>query len=263
MPFVSRRRISAPIAAYLLLSLLAGCSVHPPAPQPAAPAPFVAAPIPAGERGQQIRLGKLIFDDTPTYAHAYAGNQFTCSDCHLQSGTIAYASPMIDLAQAFPAFSQRAGHVITLQQRIQECFTRSENGQPPPLDSKELNALVAYIDSLSTGAARGHSYPGRGLVPVPALTGHPLTGRALYARQCAACHGHNGAGVPHVLPPMWGPGSYNNGAGMDKPPKMAAFLIRNMPQNHPGTLSPQDAYDIATFIHSMPRPAFNPAYKSY
>ena len=263
MQIASPLKTSIPFALVLLLGVLAGCSVRPQPPQPVAPGPYVAAPIPSGEQGQQIRLGKLIFDDTPKYAHAYVGNQYTCSDCHLQSGTVAYASPMIDLAQNFPAFSQRAGHVITLQQRIQECFTRSENGQPPPADSKEMNALIAYVNWLSIGGVKGRSYAGRGLVPVPALTGHPVTGRALYAHQCAPCHGDCGAGVPHILPPMWGPGSYNDGAGMNKPPKMAAFLIRNMPQNHPGTLSPQDAFDIATFIHSMPHPAFNPAYKSY
>ena len=263
MPLVSRLKTSATIAGCLILAALAGCSARTTTPQPVAPTPFVAAPIPAGAQGQQVRLGKLIFDQTPKYAPSYVGNQYTCSDCHLQSGTAAYASPMIDLAQNFPAFSQRAGHIITLQQRIQECFTRSEDGQPPPVDGTVMNALVAYVNWLSAGGIKGRSYVGRGLVPVPGLKGDPLNGRIIYARQCAPCHGDHGAGVPHVLPPMWGPSSYNDGAGMNKPPKMAAFLLRNMPQNHPGTLSPQDAFDVATFIHSMPHPAFNHAYKGY
>jgi thiosulfate dehydrogenase len=262
MQIVSRLKASIPMAVCLLLGVLTGCSART-TPPLVAPAPFVAAPIPADAQGQQIRLGKLIFDDTPKYAHAYVGNQFTCSDCHLQSGTAAYAAPMIDMAEVFPAFSQRAGRVISLQERIQECFTRSENGQPPSVDSKEMNALMAYINWLSNGGVKGKSYGGRGLVQVPDLKGNLLNGRFLYAHQCAVCHGDKGAGIPHVLPPMWGPGSYNDGAGMNQPPKMAAFLVRNMPQNHPGTLSPQDAFDVATFIHSMPRPAFNPAYKGY
>jgi hypothetical protein len=48
---------------------------------------------------------------------------------------------------------------------------------------------------------------------------------------------------------------------MNKPQKMAAFLFHNMPQNAPGTLTAQDAYDVAAYIHTKPRPKFNPAYK--
>ena len=33
-----------------------------------------------------------------------------------------------------------------------------------------------------------------------------------------------------VLPPVWGPDSYNDGAGMNNPEKTAAFLLHNMPE---------------------------------
>jgi thiosulfate dehydrogenase len=62
---------------------------------------------------------------------------------------------------------------------------------------------------------------------------------------------------------VWGPNSFNDGAGMNDPKKMAAFVVHNMPQNHPGTLNAQDAYDVSEFIHTMPRPKFNEAYKNY
>jgi thiosulfate dehydrogenase len=66
-----------------------------------------------------------------------------------------------------------------------------------------------------------------------------------------------------VLPPLWGQNSYNDGAGMNNPKKMAAFLIHNMPLNHPDALTPQDAFNVAAFVHTMPRPKFNQAYKNY
>ena len=50
---------------------------------------------------------------------------------------------------------------------------------------------------------------------------------------------------------------------MNNPVKMAAFLVPNMPQNNPGSLTPQQAFDVAAFIHTMPRPKFNEAYKHY
>jgi thiosulfate dehydrogenase len=100
-------------------------------------------------------------------------------------------------------------------------------------------------------------------VKLPPLTGNPLHGEVIYEQQCAVCHRNDGAGVPPALPPLWGPGSYNDGAGMDQVPKMAAFVIKNMPQNHPGALSAQEAYDVAAYIHGKPHSKFNQAYKKY
>lgn len=160
-------------------------------------------------------------------------------------------------------FNKRAGHEISLQDRIQECFTRSENGHPLPYDSQEMKALTAYIDWLSRDGVKGKPYRGRGFVKLAELDGDAPRGKQVYATQCAGCHGTDGAGVPPVLPPVWGPNSYNDGAGMNDPKKMAAFLIHNMPQNHPGSLSPQEAWDVSAYVHSMPRPKFNEAYKHF
>lgn len=205
----------------------------------------------SSQQAALIHQGELVFDETLKYAPDYVGNRLSFSDCHIQSGTAAYAAPMIDLAGLFPMFNKRAGHMISLQNRIQECFTRSEAGTSLAIDSPQMKALVAYIDQ------------GRGFVRLPALTGNPARGKTIYASQCAGCHGIDGAGVPPVLPPIWGNDSYNQGAGMNKPKKMAAFVVHNMPQNHPGTLTPQQAYDVSAYIHTMPRPKFNQAYKHY
>lgn len=244
--------------------LIAGCSgPHPiasPAPQPS---PIHSVNLQPEAQGDLVRQGKLIFDQTPKYASAYVGNRLACSDCHLQSGTLAYSAPMIDVANIFPRYNKRAGRVISIQERFQECFARSENGTPPPMESHEMKALTAYVDWLSRDGAKGQAYKGRGLGKLLDLTGNPARGKSIYASQCADCHGVHGEGIPPVLPPVWGPDSYNDGAGMDNPRKMAAFLIHNMPQNHPGTMRPQEAFDVAYFIHAMPRPKFNPAYKGY
>lgn len=211
----------------------------------------------------QIRLGRAIFDETPRFAAAYTGAKLSCGDCHINSGTQSYAAPMLNLARLFPMYNQRAGRVISLEDRIQECFTRSENGHPLPPHSVEMQALVTYIHWLSRTEIKGEIYQGRGFVKLPSLKGDAVAGKQTYASQCAGCHGTDGAGVPPILPPVWGPGSYNDGAGMNRPEKTAAFLIHNMPQNHPGTLTPQQAYDVAEFLHVMPRPKFNQDYKGY
>jgi thiosulfate dehydrogenase len=251
-------------AAFVLICLVAsGCSGQPTLAAQAQSATPQQAVVMSRQQTELIHQGKLIFDETPKYASSYVGNKLACNDCHIQSGTAAYAAPMIDLSGLFPMFNKRAGHVISLQNRIQECFARSEARRPLPDDSGEMQALVAYINWLSRDGVKGKAYKGRGLVKLPALTGDPVGGKSIYASQCAGCHGSNGAGVPPVLPAVWGPDSYNDGAGMNDTPKMAAFVIHNMPQNHPGTLTPQQAYDVSAYIHTMPRPQFNQAYKNY
>jgi thiosulfate dehydrogenase len=170
---------------------------------------------------------------------------------------------MVDLAVMFPMYNRRAGRVIGLEERIQECFTRSENGKPLPPYSQEMLSLVAYINWLSRDGVKGAPYKGRGLVKLPEMVGNISRGKQEYASQCAGCHGADGTGVPPVLPPVWGPDSYNDGAGMNNPEKTAAFLLHNMPQNHPGTLTTQQAFDVAAYLHAMPRPKFNESYKGY
>ena len=256
----------AGMCAIVLGGILAGCSGPSPVAPPVSMAEqsrFQTANIPAGSAGEEIRKGKLIFDETPKYASAYVGNRLSCVDCHINSGTMPHASPMIDMANIFPMYNKRAGRVISMQERFQECFARSENGSPPPLNSEAIQALTAYVDWLSKDGVKGKAFPGRGFAKLPNLTGNPVQGIAIYAVQCSECHGGDGAGVPPIIPALWGPNSYNDGAGMNDPAKMAAFLVPTMPQNNPGSLTPQQAFDVASFIHTMPRPKFNEAYKHY
>ncbi|MGH9600014.1 MAG: c-type cytochrome [Terracidiphilus sp.] len=242
------------LAGALVCAAIAGCGGH------------AAKSGGAGAKSEPSALakqGRFIFDETPKYAASYTGNTLSCSDCHLASGTASYSAPMIDMAGLFPMYNKRAGHMISLKNRIQECFSRSEAGAPPPLDSPQMLALVAYIDWLSRDGVKGQAYAGRGFKKIALLKGDPAAGAKVYQEQCAACHGVNGAGVPPILPALWGNGSYNDGAGMDNPDKMAAFVHENMPQNHPGTLTVQQAYDVAAYVHTKPRQKFNTAYKHY
>lgn len=40
-------------------------------------------------------------------------------------------------------------------------------------------------------------------------------------------------------------------------------MSRTMPQDHPGLHTPQQASDVSAYVHSMPRPKFNEAYKNF
>ena len=255
---------TARFAALCLLPVMAGAIAVGLSVRSAAAAQQAETAQPPASAGALAAQGKLIFDKTPELASQYVGNKLACSDCHIASGTTDYASSMKDVAGLFPAFSQRAGHVITLVDRINECFVRSENGKPLPADSPEMRAMVAYLNSLAKDQTPGQPYEKRGLVKLPDLKGDVEQGKQVYAQTgCAMCHGANGAGMPPMMPPLWGPDSFNDGAGMSKPEKMAAWVYHNMPQTKPGSLTAQQAYDVSAYIDSMPHPKFNSMYESF
>ena len=219
--------------------------------------------IPRGKLGDSIRRGQAIFNETPLFASHFTSSKISCANCHAEGGIQPFASAIVGVGATFPQFNQRAGHVISLEDRIQECFVRSENGKPIDYKGPEMKALMDYIAWLSTPEPGRKPYVGRGLVKLDDLTPDPVRGKQIYATQCAGCHGENGEGKPNIFPPLWGPDSFNDGAGMHGVKKMAAFVQHNMPQNRMGILTPQQAYDVSEYIHEQPRPAFNPAYKHF
>lgn len=219
--------------------------------------------IPSGPAGDRIRYGIHLFNETPWYAAKYVGDKLRCSDCHVAGGIAPYAIPLVGMTKIYPTYNKRAGRVISLQERIQQCFVRSENGRPLPEGGREMDALVAYLQWLSQPEPAHRPFQGRGLMELPPLRPDAGRGAQIYAAQCAGCHGADGAGSLPLMPPLWGPDSFNDGAGMNQVAKMARFVQYNMPQNRRGSLSAQDAYDVAAFLHTMPRPKFNPAYKKY
>jgi thiosulfate dehydrogenase len=213
--------------------------------------------IPQGPLGDSIRLGLRIFNETPKYAERYVGNKMSCTHCHIDGGTVSYGIPMVGLPGIFPMYRDREKTIITFEERIEQCFQRSENGHRVPNDGPEMAGLVAYTQWLSKDQVTGHPFPGRGLVNLPELNGDAAKGSQIYVQQCALCHGAEGAGKPPAIPALWGPDAFSDGAGMNQIPKMAAFVQHNMPQDQPDSLTPQEAYDVAAFVHSKPHVVFN------
>ncbi len=210
--------------------------------------------IPGDQRGEQIRLGYQVVVNTREYAKAYVGNALNCTNCHLDAGLNPNAASFVGLAAVYPEYRARRGRVVTLAERINECFERSLNGKALPADSSRLQAVVAYIEWLSQGVPKGAKIPWRG---VPRLAGSrksdPERGRQVFAARCAFCHGSDGQGTM-AAPPLWGPRSYNIGAGMARISVAASFIKANMPRGWGWTLSDNEAYDVAAFINSQPRP---------
>ncbi|WP_144212612.1 c-type cytochrome [Shewanella donghaensis] len=89
-------------------------------------------------------------------------------------------------------------------------------------------------------------------------------GEVVYLAHCQTCHGVDGQGIKmadvSALPPLWGPQSYNWGAGMHRVNTAANFIYENMPLGKSIQLSVQQAWDVAAYVNSHERPQ-DPRYK--
>lgn len=226
--------------------------------KPFAPQPDTA--IPNNAFGKEVSRGRLIFTDTARIAPQFVGNDLNCSNCHLDAGRRANAAPLWAAYGMFPQYRAKNGHVNTFAERVQECFKYSMNGKAPALGDPVLIALETYASFLAKGAPLGTRLPGQGYPKLgkPSLTADYGRGQAVYTANCASCHGETGAGHradgQALFPPLWGARSFNWGAGMADVPNAAGFIAANMPQNHPGALTNQQAWDVATYIDGKPRP---------
>jgi thiosulfate dehydrogenase len=131
-----------------------------------------------------------------------------------------------------------------------------------------MKALLAYIQFLSTGVPVGKSPEGRGspALALLARAADPNRGADLYQKNCALCHQPDGQGKRngtagdakgYAYPPLWGPDSFNDGAGMHRLIASASFIRANMPfgtRYDAPALSAEDAWDVAAYINSQPRP---------
>ena len=57
----------------------------------------------------------------------------------------------------------------------------------------------------------------------------------------------------YVFPPLWGPDSFNDGAGMHRVLTAARFIKARMPLGE-ADLTDDEAFDVAAFINAQPRP---------
>jgi thiosulfate dehydrogenase len=204
-----------------------------------------------------IRRGRAILTATRDSLPANVGNDLRCTSCHLDDGRRAGAIPLVGVYASFPQYRSREGTVIGLEDRINGCLRRSMNGRALPLGHPALRDMVAYLAFVSRGVPVGGRVAGQGVPAIePPLAGDSARGRARYAAACARCHGADGSGRQGVAPPLWGPRSFNVGAGLARLRTAAAFIKHNMPYDRPGTLTDQEAFDVAAWVVTRPRPDF-------
>ncbi|MBQ86641.1 MAG: hypothetical protein CMQ16_09590 [Gammaproteobacteria bacterium] len=195
----------------------------------------------------------------------YTGTFMDCASCHLDTGTRPGTLSLLQAAQRYPRFSGRDGKVGDLRDRINGCMTRSMDGKELDRDSVQMRSMEMYIRQLNKQyAVMGES---RQLPDEPPAFSEPdraadvTAGERVFEANCAVCHGTNGQGLlaaidkseGYLFPPLWGPDSFNNGAGMTRLLTAARFIKARMPLGKPD-LTDDEAYDVAAYMNSHERP---------
>jgi len=166
-----RARLAAAALAIGMIAVSAAAQAPAVWPQPNA------EKLPQGPFKDVVLYGRKVFNETysvigPEVKDAsmrYAGNNLSCQSCHLQGGTQKFAIPMVGVYGSFPQYIGRENEVRTIEERIEGCMERSMNGRQIPLGGKEMKALLAYIQFVSTDIPVGKPTEGRGSPPLALL----------------------------------------------------------------------------------------------
>lgn len=232
----------------------------------------------AGLMDHEVRYGFLLTSETSQHMGPmaeneemqFAGNNLSCTSCHLQFGTQPGAGSWVGVVDRFPQFRGRSNNEGSIEDRVNGCMQRSMNGKELPTNSKEMKAIVAYMNWLGEDMPKEREKEFKGFpeIEIPNMAVNFEKGKALYAKECALCHGENGQGQKfkapqegYQYPPLWGPDSFNDGAGMHRVLTAAQFIKSNMPFGQATweepKLTDEEAYHLAGYINSFDRPHKN------
>jgi thiosulfate dehydrogenase len=226
--------------------------------------------VSSSTEGDLIRYGRELIVNTSSYfgpqgSVARITNGMNCGNCHVMGGTKPFGSSFALVASSFPQVRNRSGKLESVEFRINDCMERSLNGNAIDSLSTEMRAMVSYIKWVGQGVTKENKPVGSGIIEIPFLAraADPKQGGTIYQAKCSRCHGSNGEGIMnpdapgYIYPPLWGAHSFNTGAGLFRITRLAAFIKYNMPFDlvmQAPQLSDEEAWDLAAFISSQPRP---------
>jgi thiosulfate dehydrogenase len=195
-------------------------------------------------------------------------NGLNCQNCHLQAGTAVFGNNFGSVASLYPKFRARSGSIENIYKRVNDCFERSLHGKVLDTTSREMQAIVSYINFIGANVEKGKKAEGSGFRDLEFLdrAADTVKGRAVYIANCQKCHQPNGDGVfnqdntEYTYPALWGKNSFTDAAGLFRISNFAKFVKYNMPQGttfEKPQLTDEEAWDGAAFILTQRRPHIN------
>jgi thiosulfate dehydrogenase len=181
-----------------------------------------------------METSNIVGPDVPDTARRFAGNNLECRNCHFEAGQVKNTYNLIGVANRYPYVDNSTGESTTLAQRVNGCFMRSMNGRPMPEDSYHMKSILAYLNWISNGVPK--NIEGVDIKNVAKINRapDPLRGKSVFANNCMACHADGGlgvlknaeihGGVKYIIPPIAGPDSFNDAAGMGNMDYLVKFV---------------------------------------
>ncbi len=225
-----------------------------------------------------VRYGYNAFTHTNAGSQSLMGNSLSCSNCHLNAGQREKALPIVGVTQVYPQYNARSARTMDVEDRIIECYKRSidasrlagtksagETSEEELRKTKEVTGIAAYLSWLSKGVKADKELPWRGKNVIEESKRIPIgrldtaLGHTLYLDRCSNCHGEDGQGVyigDKKAGPLWGKESWNDGAGAARIYTLAGIIRYMMPYLDPGSLTDEEAQNIAAYINFKERPEY-------
>jgi thiosulfate dehydrogenase len=226
--------------------------------------------IPDNREGWLIRYGRSLIANTAFYLGpkgivSQTTNGMNCQNCHLNAGTKPWGNNYGAVFSTYPRFRERRGAVENIFQRINDCLERSLNGRALDSNSHEMQAMLAYMKWLGKEVQKGEKPRGVNIRQLAFMerAADPAKGKSVFEKKCVTCHAADGQGkmtadsIGYIYPPLWGEHGYNIGAGLYRLSRFAGYVKDNMPfgvTNATAQLTDEEAWDVAAFINSQPRP---------
>ncbi|HRH36403.1 MAG TPA: cytochrome C, partial [Catalimonadaceae bacterium] len=124
---------------------------------------------------ENVLYGKELIANTALYfgpkgkVNANSTNGMNCQNCHLDAGTRVFGNNYSAVASTYPKYRARSGAKENIYKRVNDCFERSMNGKALDTNSKEMQAITAYIKWLGKDVEKGRKPEGSGLKDIALL----------------------------------------------------------------------------------------------
>jgi sulfocyanin len=107
--------------------------------------------------------------------------------------------------------------------------------------------VIAAVAVALLAAGCGSQAPTASYPTFPA--GNPIAGAKIFSTTCTACHGPTAGGVPGLAPSLNGRKSLFELYPVQW--QLASFIYSYMPKSNPGSLTKQQASDLAAFLYAL------------
>jgi len=189
------------------------------------------------------------------------GSQIFDANCAVCHGSEGQGRVGVNLSNDWPAIDPTAFTRAVIEQGVSGTpMTPWSQQYGGPLDDQEIEDVVAFVTSLSGGrsdmAPTATPFPVTPVPTVPGSTGDAGQGQALFAQNCAMCHGEQGQGRK-------GADLAQGFSSIDPQQYVRATVAQGidntaMPawsQSNGGPLTESEIDDISAFIVNLPSQA--------